>query len=134
MSADPICSIWIAPRIWFDEVERIGMQRCTPFGAFLNGVGGIFWLLGILALLAMPVYLIYTGIAGTFSWSLLWLLAVPFAIVLVGVLLIGSSWTLAYRKKFYYHYERRESSWVEDGEKRFYTFSDWKAEQRRTNG
>src|ERR1022692_1270273 len=87
-----ICSIWIGPRIWLDEVERIGMQRCTPVGYVPNGIGGIFWLLGILAFFGMPVYLAYRGIAGTFfSWSLLWLLAAPFLIVLVGPLLIGGS-------------------------------------------
>jgi hypothetical protein len=36
MAADPVCSIWTTPRIWFDEVERIGMQRCTPVGYMIN--------------------------------------------------------------------------------------------------
>lgn len=134
MSDAPICSIWIAPRIWFDEVERIGMQRCTPFGYVLNWLGGLFWLLGILAIFVMPVYLVYRGFAGTFSWWLLWLLALPFVIVFIGALLIGASWTLAYCKNFYYDYEHRESNWVEGGEKRSYTLSDWQAGQRQKNG
>ena len=49
MATDPICSKWITPRIWFDEVERIGMQRCTPIGYAINSIGGDFWALGILA-------------------------------------------------------------------------------------
>ncbi len=110
------------------------MQRCTPVGYVLNGIGGIIWSLGILAFFGMPVYLVYRGIAGTFFWSLLWLLAVPLLIVLVGSLLIGGSWTLAYRKKFYYHYQRGESSWVEGGEKRSFTFSDLQAEERQRTG
>ena len=84
MAADPICSIWIAPRIWFDEVERIGMQRCTPLGYFPERNRRIFWLFGVPACFVVPVYLAHRGIAGTFSWSLLWLLGVPFLIVLTG--------------------------------------------------
>ncbi len=128
------CSIWVTPRIWFDEVERIGMQRCTPVGYALNGVGGLFWLFGILMILGVPVYLGYTGVVGTFSWSLLWLLAVPFVVIFVGSVLIGVSWWLACRKQFRYEYERRQSSWTQGGEKRSYTISDWQAEQRLTNG
>src|SRR6266545_5136320 len=124
MSTDPI---WLAPRIWFDEVERIGMQRCTPVGYAINSIGGTFWLFGILALLGVPAYLAYRGFFGTFDWSLLWLLTVPFLVVIVGSILIGVSWSLAYHKRFHYDYERRESTWVEAGEKRSYTFSDWQA-------
>jgi hypothetical protein len=128
------CSIWITPRIWFDEVERIGMRRCTPVGYALNGIGGLFWFLGILMIPGMPVYLGYTAVVGTFSWSLLWLLAVPFLVIVVGSVVIGVSWLLACRKGFSYDYERRESSWIERGEKRAYTFSDLQAEERLTNG
>jgi hypothetical protein len=134
MVADPICSIWIAPRIWFDEVERIGMQRCTPVGYVINGLGGIFWLVGILAFLGMPAYLAYRGFAGSFFWSLLWLLAVPFLIILGGSFLIAGSWTMAYRKKFYNDYERRQSTWIEAGEKRTYSVSDWQAAEGRRIG
>jgi hypothetical protein len=123
--------IWLAPRIWFDEVERIGMRRCVPFGYFLNGVGALFWFVGILMLPGMPAYLAYRGIVGSFHWSLLWLLGVPFLIIVVGAILIGVSWTLAYRKKFHYDYERRESTWIEAGSKRSYTFSDWQATEGR---
>jgi hypothetical protein len=131
MSTDPI---WIAPRIWFDEVERIGMQRCTAVGYVLNVIGGNFWFLGIVVLLGMPAYLAYRGFVGTFSWSLLWFLAVPCLMIIVGSILIGVSWTLAYRKKFHYDYVRRESTWIEAGGKRSYTFSDLQAAQRRRGG
>jgi hypothetical protein len=128
------CSIWVTPRIWFHEVERIGMQRCTPVGYVLNGVGGVFWFFGILMIPGVPLYLGYTGVVDSFSWSLLWLLAVPFLVIFVGSVLIGVSWSLAYRKQFHYDYERRESSWTEGGEKQSYTFCDLQAEERLTNG
>ena len=115
------------PRIWFDEVERIGKQRCTPVGYALQGVGELIGLFGLLMLLAMPVYLVYQGVVGDFEWSLLWLLTVPFVIGIIGSSVVAFSWSLASRKKFQYDYELRESSWIEAGEKRTYTFSDWEA-------
>jgi hypothetical protein len=124
------CSIWFTPRIWFDEVERIGMKRCTPAGYALNGLGGLFWFCGILMIPGMPVYLGYTVVVGTFFWSLLWLLAAPLVVILLGSVLIGVSWSLACRKKFYFDYERRESSWTKGAEKRSYTLCDWQAGSR----
>lgn len=103
------------------------MRRCTQVGYALNGTGGLLWFFGILMIPGMAVYLGYRGAAGTFSWSSLWLLAVPFLVILLGSALIGASWLLACRKKFHYDYERRESSWIEGGEKRSYTFRDFHA-------
>lgn len=117
-------SIWITPRIWFSEVERIGMQRCTPFGYALNVIGGLFWFVGILLIPGIPVYLVYNAIMGAFSWSRLWLLTIPFLVIFLGSVLIGVSWSLACLKKFEYDYERDESSWLEGGENRSYTGSN----------
>lgn len=116
------------PRIWFDEVERIGKQRCTPVGYALQVVGEYIGLVGLLLLLGVPVYLAYRGIVGTFNWSLLWLLTVPFVVGIVGSVVVALSWSLAYRKQFRYDYERRVSSWIEGGQERTYTFGDWQAE------
>jgi hypothetical protein len=94
MSTGPI---WLVPRIWFGEVERLGMQRCTPFGYVLNVIGGLLWFAGILMIPGMPAFIIYRGVVGTFCWSLLWLLAAPFLAIIIGSILIGASWTLANR-------------------------------------
>jgi hypothetical protein len=122
------------PRMWFDEVERIGKQRCTPFGYALQGIGDLAGFLGLLTLLGMPVYLVYQGVVGTVNWSSPWLMAVPFVIGIVGRVMVEVSWWMAFRKKFHYSYERRESTWVEAGEKRSYTFSDWEAAEGRRIG
>src|SRR5436190_23146340 len=122
------------PRMWFDEVERIGKQRCTPFGYALQGVGELVGFFGLLLLLGVPVYLGYRGVVGTFNWSLLWLLTVPFAIGIVGWIIVAFSWWMAFRKKFHYDHERRQSSWIETGEKRSYTFHDWEAAEGRRIG
>ena len=122
------------PRLWFDEVERIGKQRCTPVGYALQGVGELLGFFGLLMLLGAPVYLAYRGVVGAFNWSLLWLLAVPFVIGIVGSVIVAFSWSLAYRKRFRYDYERRVSSWIEGGEERAYTCADWRAEEGRRTG
>ena len=122
------------PRMWFDEVERIGKQRCTPRGYAVQGIGELVGFLGLLMLLGMPVYLAYRGVVGTFTWSLLWLLTVPFVIGIVGRLLVEFSRWMAFRKKFRSDYERRESTWLDAGEKRSYTFNDWEAAEGRRIG
>jgi hypothetical protein len=116
--------------MWSDEVERIGKQKCTPFGYALQSVGDLVGFAGLLMLLGVPVYLIYRGIVGSFHWSLLWLLLVPIAVGVVGAIIVGVSWQLAGRKQFKYDYERRESTWYEQGEKRSFTYADWEVAKR----
>jgi hypothetical protein len=120
------------PRIWFDEVERIGKQRCTPVGYVLQQIGDLTGVAGLLSFLGVPAYLAYRGFMGTFDWPLLWLSMVPVALGIAGAIIVSYSWALATRKGFNYDYQRRESSWIEAGEKRTYTFEDWQAtrEQR----
>jgi 4-amino-4-deoxy-L-arabinose transferase-like glycosyltransferase len=113
------------PRMWFDEVERIGKQRCTLVGYALQGVGELIGFVGLLMLPAMPVYLVYRGVAGSFEWSLLWLLPLPLVLGIVGSIVVAFSWWLASLKKFHYDYARRESSWLEAGERRTYLFTEW---------
>lgn len=122
------------PRIWFDEVERIGKQRCTPFGYALQGIGDLTGFVGLLTLLGVPLYLAYAGVVGLFQWTLLWLLAIPIVLGGVGSVLVSVSWSLARRKQFRYDYERRVSNWVENGQERAYTYADWQTEQDRRAG
>jgi hypothetical protein len=122
------------PRMWFDEVERIGKQRCTPFGYALQQVGDLTGFVGLLSLFGVPLYLAYTGVVGSFRWPLLWLLGVPVVVGVVGSVIVSVSWSLARRKGFRYDDERRVSSWVEGGQERAYTYADWQAEQATRAG
>lgn len=119
------------PRMWSDEVERIGMQRCTPKGFTLKGVGELISLSGLLLLLGVPIVLGYHGIVGQFTMSLLWWLAVPFGLGIIGSVMVALSWSMAQRKHFHYDYEQRVSSWIEGGELKTYTYADFQAEQTR---
>lgn len=119
------------PRMWLDEIERIGKQKCTPFGYALQGVSDLIGFVGLLLLLATPIYLAYRGIAGSFHWSLLWLLLVPVGVGILGTVIEGISWQLARKKQFKYDYESRESTWYGSGEKRSYSYADWVEANRR---
>ena len=109
------------PRMWFDEVERVGKQRCTPVGYVLQQLGELIGFCGLVGLLGTPVFVWFL------HWSLLSLLIVSVSLGIVGTVIVSFSWSLASRKGFHYDYQRRETSWVEAGEKRLYTFEDWKA-------
>ncbi|MEK6234959.1 MAG: hypothetical protein N2C14_09620 [Planctomycetales bacterium] len=97
--------------MWQDEVQRIGKQRCTPTGFLLHGVSDLIGLLAIILLPAVPCYLIYTGIRGTFTWPSLWMLLLPFVAAIGGNMLHGYSWHLADVREFKYDYEKRTSTW-----------------------
>jgi hypothetical protein len=117
------------PRIWFDEVERIGKQRCTPSGYQLQGVGEAIEGVGCLCLLVLLGFLVWKWFAGPFSWITLWWLMAPFALNVFGKILVDYSWTLAERKQFKYDYERRISSWVEGDQSRSFTYEDYQHEE-----
>jgi hypothetical protein len=118
------------PRMWSDEVERIGKQRCTPLGYTLQGIGDLVGFVGLLLLLAVLAYLAYRGIAGTFHPLLLCLLFVPFGLGFLGSVIVSYSWSLAATKKFHYDYALRVSKWIDGKEEKSYTFADWEAGKR----
>lgn len=122
------------PRIWANEIERLGKQRCTPSGYRLQVVGELIGFIGLLLLLGIPAYLTYRVIVGSFGWSLLWLMAVPFVIGIVGWVTVEISWWMARRKNFHYDRDRCESTWIQDGVGRSCSLSDWEASEcRQTN-
>lgn len=118
------------PPMWSDEVERIGKQRCTPSGYILHGIGDLVGFIGFLMLVVGMCYVGYRGLARTSGSAVIWIIGIPIAIGVLGSSIVRYSWRLAYRKKFHYDYERRESSWFEAGERRVYTFEDWMADRR----
>ena len=100
--------------MWDHESQRIGKQRCTPTGYMLHGISDVIGFIAIISLLGIPIYLVYAGIRGQFSWSMLWLPAVPFVIAIVGNILHSYSWHLADKRQFKYDYEKCISTWVDE--------------------
>ena len=108
--------------MWDNEAERIGKQKCTPLGYALHGISDGIGFLALLLLIATGAYVGYRGTVETFERRLLWLFAVPFGFAIVGAIMYRVSWALARRRGFLYDYERREASWLEDGQRRSYKF------------
>ena len=113
--------MFISP-MWDHESERVGLKRCTPVGYQIHGFSDLAGLLGLLALPAVPVWLIYKAINGEFSWSLLWLLPVPFVFGFVGLVMRSITWALAEKRQFHYDPEQCISTWVEDGVRQTYQY------------
>jgi hypothetical protein len=106
--------------MWDNESQRIGKQMCTPIGYAIHEIAELIGFVGLLLLVGTPVSLVYSWIVGTFSASLVWLLAAPFGLGVISEVLYQYSWWLASRKGFHYDYEKREASWLEAGERRSY--------------
>ena len=100
--------------MWDHESQRIGKQRCTPTGYTLHGISDLIGFIAIICLFGIPIYLVYAGIRGHFTWSMLWLFAVPFVIAIVGNIMHSYSWHLAEKRQFKYDYEKCVSTWVDE--------------------
>lgn len=119
--------------MWSNEVERIGLQRCTPLGYRLRAFGELFGALGLLALFVVAGWLMKRASAGTFDGALWWWCAVPVVCVVLEYSFVAAGWSLARRRGFEYDEERRLSSWIENGERRMLTISDLHEQRERTN-
>jgi hypothetical protein len=106
--------------MWDHESQRIGKQKCTPLGYKLHGIAELLGFIGLFLLLVVLAYLGFRKVDHTFHASLLWLMAVPFGIGLIGECIYYYSWKLAAKKGFQYNYETREASWMEDGQRQVY--------------
>ena len=109
--------------MWDHESQRIGKQRCTPTGYTLHSISDLIGFIAIICLFGVPIYLAYASIRGNFTWSMLWLLAVPFAIAIVGNIMHSYSWHLADKRHFKYDFEKCISRWIdESGNRRSYKY------------
>ena len=108
--------IFIHP-MWDSENQRLGLKACTPPGYTLVGVGDLIGMLGLLTLLAVPVYVGYKFVAGQFSSGLLWLLLIPLGLGVSGRIIFEVGWALARGKGFRYD-DARTAWWEEGGEVR----------------
>jgi hypothetical protein len=108
--------------MWDNESERIGKQKCTPFGYALHGIADLLGIIGLFLLIGIAGYLVHRGIAGTFRPPLLCILMIPFSLGLVGNALFRLSWMLARRRGFEYDYVLREASWIENGRRVRYRY------------
>lgn len=98
-------------------------------------IGEIVGFLGLLLLFGIPILcVVYKTVTGIFNNMLLWLLAIPVVMGIVGQVMVLISWRMAFRKKFHYDCQYREATWIDAGAKCSYRFTDWEAEQRPRTG
>jgi len=116
--------------MWDHESQRIGKQKCTPLGYKLHGMAEILGFIGFFVLLVTFAYCGYRRYVGTFHFSLLWLITVPFGTGLIGECLYHYSWKLAVKKGFQYNRETCEASWMEGGQKRAYKWESRHTSER----
>ncbi|HVU62856.1 MAG TPA: hypothetical protein VHC70_02675 [Phycisphaerales bacterium] len=101
--------------MWDNESQRIGKQKCTPFGYALHASADLIGFLGLILLLVTFGVWIWKWMHGTFHTSTLWLLTIPLGVGTVSEVLYHLSWWLAVRRGWLYDWERREASWMENG-------------------
>jgi hypothetical protein len=80
----------------------------------LHGISDVIGFIAIICLFGFSGYLAYAGVRGHFTWGMLWLLAVPFAIAIVGNIMHSYSWHLADQRHFKYDYEKCVATWVDE--------------------
>ena len=108
--------------MWDSESQRIGMQKCTPAGYALRGIGELIGFAGLLLLLPASAFLLWRWSVGAFDAWLWWLLAVPFGFGIISEGLVQCSGWMALRKGYHYDDELREASWLEQGKRRSFKY------------
>jgi len=119
--------------MWDNESQRIGKQKCTPWGYTLHGVAELLGFIGLLFLFGLLVYFIYRSVVQSFQTSLFWLLVIPFGVGIVSRALYDFSWALAVKKGFSYDYDKREASWIENDERVTYNCQRDRQENSKTD-
>ncbi len=98
--------------MWDNEMERIGMQKCTPMGYTVHAIGEIVGFIGLLVLVGTGIYL-------AFIHAKFWLLLIPLTFGIVSEIMVRTGWFLAWRRGFKYS-DGRIASWYEDGKCKTY--------------
>jgi len=111
--------------MWDSKSQRIGKLKCTPKGYALQGFAELLGLIGLILLIGIVTWLIRASVSGNLEGPQLWLIAVPFAIGIIAQLLWNASWTAALRKGFEYDEEAEMASWIEEGKRVTYRYTDY---------
>jgi len=101
--------------MWSHESERIGKKLCTSTGYALHVFAELLGFIGLLCLLALPLYTIFRPS----SWRVL---MIPLGVGIVSDILFQLSWWIALRRGFRYDDQVCESRWIEAGQTRTYKF------------
>lgn len=84
--------------MWYSQSQRIGKQRCTPFGYTLHVIATQLGFYGLLILADVSGYFEYKTVNGAFPLPLWQLLIIPFTVGCIAQALFLFSWWLAEKK------------------------------------
>lgn len=118
-----LCPMFLSP-MWDNEVQRVGKQRCTPFGYSLHIIADMLGMAALLLLFVMPVVCVWQAIAGRFERHHLLGFVAAFCIGIVARHLNYASWLLAERRDYRYDYDTREATWIANGQRQKLTNAD----------
>ena len=92
------------------------MKKCMPVAYNIHGIGELIGFIGLMTLLGTVAYIIF----GHFqAW---WLLAIPFGMGIVSEIMVQVSRRMVARSGFEYDYGKRESSWVNGGQRVYFKY------------
>ena len=110
--------------MWDNEVQRIGLLKCTPTGYHLRGLAG---LLGVISGFSFLVALIVFKVSKRFAF---WMLCASLTIGLTGRVVYAIGERIAKNKGFTYDDESVVASWNENGKRITYDHAQWKSDYK----
>jgi len=108
--------------MWEHESQRIGMLKCWRLAYNIRAIGELIGFVGLLTLVGSVGCLIYIAVFRNFTAAAWLLLAVPFGMGLVSEIMVQISRTMVARRGFQYDSEKREASWMENGQRVTYRY------------
>ena len=114
----PLC-LYIYP-MWDTEIQRTGLQKCTPTGYALHAFAELFGFTG-------GMFLLIAFFAASFMNRRIGIIIVcsSVAIGLMGRILDMIAHRIAARRDFKYDDESRTASWNENGKRVTYDHAQW---------
>jgi len=107
------------------------MQKCWLLGYNIHGVGELIGFIGLLTLAGTIGYMIYIAVFGSFASSTWLLLLIPIGMGVISEIMVQASWMMVSRRGFKYDYEKREASWIENGERVTYRYAQEERHDKR---
>ena len=116
--------------MWDNEAERVGLQRCTPLGYFIYGLGDLLGAISLLSFLFTPLWLAFLWWSDSISFNSFWPLLLSIFLIFLRLSLGAVTWTLASKRGFRYDPETRTAHWIEGDEPIHLHYSDIVDEDR----
>ena len=102
--------LFIKP-MWDSEIQRLGKIKCSPLAYYLHVYSELIGFLAFILLLVLLGAMFLFRIDFSYWWY-----SLPFIIGILTDIVFHYSWGIVEEKEFKYDNEKREVTWIEDGE------------------